>query len=199
MKSGNVCLRKLNNSNSDYRLLEKWYQEKEVYSHFEQRKLSYEEIENKYFPRTLKNAQIPVYMIEYDNVPIGIIQYQLINEDNQKLYQLYNNNSYEIDIFIGELSYHNKGIGKISIELVCDYLLDKKEANYLVMCPLKNNYSAIKCYLKCGFKSIKEFNTKDTVGIMQTYILMIKERWIIKEILYKEKNYNCEHYLIKNI
>ena len=131
MRNNNIRLRRLKNNDNDYKKLEEWYQIKEIYLNFEQRKLSYDEIKKKYFPRTLKNSKVPVYMIEYDNKPVGIIQYQLINNENMELYKIDNNdNNYEIDIFIGELKYHNKGIGKISIDLLCDYLLSKKNANY---------------------------------------------------------------------
>lgn len=175
MKDRNISLRKLKADNTDYKILEKWYQEKEIYSHFEQRKLSYEEIKNKYFPRTLPNAEVPVYMIEYDSRPIGIIQYQLVNEENKKLYKLNDNgNNYEIDIFIGELNYHNKGIGRKSIELLSKYLIDCKNANSLVMCPLKDNKNAIKCYQNCGFKIIREFITEDTIGKIQKFLLMVR-------------------------
>ena len=68
MTNGILSLRQLHDSDDDYELLEKWYQEEEIYSHFEQRKLSYKEIKNKYYLRTLKDAKIPVYMIEYNNI-----------------------------------------------------------------------------------------------------------------------------------
>ena len=148
MIDGNLKLRKLNDSEDDYKILEKWYQEEEIYSHFEQRKLNYKEVKNKYFPRTLKDTKIPVYMIEYDNMPIGIIQYQLINNENKELYNINSNNSYEIDIFIGEL---------------------------VVICPLKDNTSAIRCYEKCNFKINKSFKTEDTIGNLQEYLLMIRK------------------------
>ena len=47
MIDGNLRLRLLNDSEEDYKMLEKWYQEEELYSHFEQRKLNYDEIKNK--------------------------------------------------------------------------------------------------------------------------------------------------------
>lgn len=175
MIDGNLKLRKLNDSEDDYKILEKWYQEEEIYSHFEQRKLNYKEVKNKYFPRTLKDTKIPVYMIEYDNMPIGIIQYQLINNENKELYNINSNNSYEIDIFIGELGMHNKGIGKKAIELLSKFLFKKKKAELLVMCPLKENTSAIRCYEKCNFKINKSFKTEDTIGNLQEYLLMIRE------------------------
>lgn len=76
MQNNKLKLRRLENTNKDYKYLEKWYQEKEIFSHFEQRKLTLEEIKNKYLPRTKVDAKVPVFMIEYDDKPIGIIQYQ---------------------------------------------------------------------------------------------------------------------------
>ena len=171
-----VNIRLLKDTTEDYKLLEKWYQEEEIYTSFEQRKLNYQEIKEKYYPRTLKNAKIPVYMIEYNQKPIGIIQYKLVNEEDKKLYRLTGNYIYEIDIFIGELNEHNKGIGSSSINILSEFLYKEKNAELLVMCPLKQNLKAINCYKKSGFYIKRYFDTKDTIGILQTYALMIKEK-----------------------
>ncbi len=176
MIDGNIRLRLLKDSEKDYKMLEKWYQEEEIYSHFEQRKLNYDEIKDKYLPRTLKNTKIPVYMIEYEDKPVGIIQYQLIDDENMKLYGIKYSRCYEIDIFIGELAMHNKGIGRQAINILTGFLFNDYQAKLLVMCPLKENISAIKCYEKCGFKINKPFKTEDTIGNLQEYILMIKEQ-----------------------
>ena len=175
MEKEKIKLRRLNNKEEDYRFLEKWYQEEEIYLNFEQRKLNYDEDKKKYYERTLENSRIPVFMIEYENIPIGIIQYQLVNNENKKLYGLDKNNCYEIDIFIGEVKLHNKGIGKIVINLISDYLFKEKEADLLVMCPLKSNIKAIKCYQKCGFIIVKNFETNDTIGNLQRFVLMVKK------------------------
>ena len=171
-----VKLRRLNDDDSDYKLLENWYQKKEIYTHFEQRKLNYEEIKNKYYPRTLQDTKIPVYMIEYNNKPIGIIQYQKVNKDNLKLYNLKDNNCYELDIFIGNLEFHNKGIGSNAINILSQKLFSNYNAKYLIMCPLKDNIQGIRCYQKCGFIIKNKFESKDTIGNIKEYILMIKER-----------------------
>ena len=176
MKDEEIKLRIINDSEDDYKLLEKWYQNKDVYRHFEQRKLSYEEIQKKYGPRTSLDSKIPVFMIEYENIPVGIIQYQLIDDENKKLYDLNIDNSFEVDIFIGESNLYNKGLGRKSINLLSNYLFKERKANAIVMCPLKENKRAIKCYENCGFKIKREFQTKDTIGISQKFILMIKEK-----------------------
>ena len=174
LKDENVILRLLKNDKSDYELLFKWYQQKEIYSYFEQRILTYDEIVKKYYPRTKLNAKVPVYMIEYNNKPIGIVQYQKIDKESQKLYEIHDNDSYEVDIFIGELKNHNKGIGKESIELICNYLINKKNAKIIVMCPLKSNNKAINCYKKAGFKILKYYKTEDTIGDIQEFVLMVR-------------------------
>jgi len=176
LKYNNIKLRRLNDVLEDYKCLEKWYQEKEIYYHFEQRKLNLEEIKNKYYERTLEDAKIPVYMICYDDLPIGIIQYQLINNENKKLYNISSERVYEIDIFIGELKFHDRGIGKISIDLISNYLFSTKNADSLVMCPLKENEKAIKCYEKSGYIKKDEFTTEDTIGTLKRYVLMVKEK-----------------------
>ena len=77
--------------------------------------------------------------------------------------------------FIGELKEHNKGIGSKAINILSNLLKKEKNAEILVMCPLENNIKAINCYKKCGFYIKDYFNTKDTIGISQTYALMVKE------------------------
>lgn len=170
-----VNIRRLKNQEEDYKLLEKWYQEKEVYFNFEQRTLNYEEIVNKYYTRTLESTKIPVYIINYNEIPVGIIQYKLVDEINKKLYQLEGNDIYELDIFIGEINMHNKGIGSGAINLLTELLIKEKKAKLLVMCPLKENIKAINCYLKCGFKIDKYFDTENTIGIQEAYVLMVKK------------------------
>ena len=176
MKLDDVVLRRLINSDDDYKLLEKWYQQEEIYSHFEQRKLNFKEIKEKYYPRTLEDAAVPVYMIYYNNNPVGIIQYKIIDEENKKLYKLNGNNNYEIDIFIGELDCHNKEIGAKAIKIIVKYLFFQKDANLLVMCPLLDNIKAIKCYQKCGFDIRSSFKTEDTIGDVHEYVLMALEK-----------------------
>ena len=44
------------------------------------------------------------------------------------------------------------------------------------MCPLKDNLSAIRCYQKCGFINKNKFTAEDTIGSLQEYILMIKNK-----------------------
>jgi aminoglycoside 6'-N-acetyltransferase len=173
---GRISLRRLIDCDNDYILLEKWCSQEEIYLHFEQRKLNLSEIKNKYYPRTLDDADIPVYVISYDDIPIGIIQYQLINDEDKLLYGVDCDKCYEIDLFIGKLDYQNMGIGRNCIRMVSNYLFEDKFAELLVLCPLKSNVKAINCYLKSDFVIKKDVVIKNTIGELKTYTLMTREK-----------------------
>lgn len=158
----NLYLKRLEDKDEIYLELEKWYKEKEVNKYFEQRELSLNEIKSKYKERTQKTTKVPVFIIEFNSKDIGIIQY---TEKEDKVY--------EIDIFIGDVSLHSKGIGTKVVTYLSNYLLEKGKK--VIMCPLKENKKAIRCYQKSGFKINKEFIDVDTLGNSQKYVEMSKE------------------------
>ena len=48
----------------------------------------------------------------------------------------------------------------------------KYHANTIILRPFKRNLRAIKCYQKCGYQIIKEYQEKDTVGKEETIVLL---------------------------
>ena len=168
----NVCLRLLCDSEGDYQLLFKWYHNKKVYNYFEQRILSYNEIVDKYSQRTSLDSITPVYMILYNNKPVGIIQYtRLSNESKRRLH--ISDDGYEIDIFIGEEGYYHKGIGSMAIEMLISFLGDNK---VFVMVPEIDNINAVNCYQKVGFVKTIVIDEEDTIGVMKRKIVMIYKK-----------------------
>lgn len=161
-----VDLIELMDEDGNYQLLYKWCSKEYIYLNFEQRKLSFPEIKEKYYKRILSNSFINTFLIRYNKDKIGLIQYQSFKNE----YGI--SKGIEIDIFIGEENYLHKGIGKKAINLLIDKL--KKENHVFVMLPLKTNIKAINCYLKVGFKIEKELILNDTIGNKQTYLLMKK-------------------------
>ena len=160
----------------NYELLYKWCSQEEIYKYFEQRPLSYDEIINKYYPRTLNDTKVVVYIIKYDNKPIGMIQYQKVDDKKNELYGIKLDNAYEIDLFIGELNLHNKSIGQEVINKMCDYLFNEKKSKNIIGSILQENIKSIKCCEKCGFEILKEIKMKDTIGEIRDYYIVIKER-----------------------
>lgn len=176
--NNNISLRSLKDTIKDYQSLYKWCQDKEVYTYFEQRKLSMPEIVSKYKPRTNPNTKTPVYIIEYQNIPIGLIQYTVISSSIKQKYHLpKENTAYEIDIFIGESKYRNKGIGKIAIKSLINILASHKVIFVLV--PEIKNKRAISCYQKVGFTKTITYQDYDTLNKnIQDKVVMV---YTIKE------------------
>ena len=165
--SDNIILREM--TNNDYSLVYNWVQNDFVYKWFEQRVLSLDEVISKY-EKKINNKNQVVMIIEYNNKPIGLLQYYKY-KDSKKYLENYNN-IYEYDLFIGEKSYLSKGLGSIIINSFNDYLFNELKCDCIILRPLKDNDRASNCYKKCGFDLLYEYNDLDTIGnnrIFQVY------------------------------
>ncbi len=175
INSLDITFRKLISNNEDIEKIYKWCSNKYVYEWFEQRKLSYEEIREKYLKK-LRDKKQDLYIIKSNGVYIGLVQiYKYENDikfdklDNYK-------NIYEYDIFIGEEKYLSKGIGTKIINLVNDNIYKKYKADLILLRPFRKNKRAINCYIKCDFKEIYSYIDFDTIGNKEEYVVFVNER-----------------------
>lgn len=96
---------------------------------------------------------------EYNSAPIGFCQFCILNaeyyEVPEKEYNRYIEKAdlvFGIDIFIGEVSFRNQGLGTKSLRLLITALFNDYHADVILIDPKIHNARAIKCYHKCGFK-----------------------------------------------
>lgn len=122
----------------------------------------------------MKNAAVPVWMIEADGRPVGIIQYQSVDAGHKALYDLQEPVVYEMDLFIGEAAFRGAGIGRAAIALMERHLFEDRHADALVLCPFSDNLPALRCYAKCGYEERKRFDSTDTLGAPREFILMVR-------------------------
>ena len=149
----NLKIRKL--EFKDNYLLAKWLSNPIVLEYYDGRDNPFdlEKVNKHFFDR---NDSVYGCIIEYEEQEIGYIQYYQLDEQTTKTYGLnVQDNIYGMDQFIGEVDYWNKGIGKLLVSSMVDYLLEQKQAGKVVMDPQACNVRAIKCYEKCGFKKVK--------------------------------------------
>lgn len=110
----------------------------------------------------------------YKTIPIGLVQYYEMNYEDKSYFDLNKYDKvFQIDIFIWEDTYHNLGIGSTIINYISDYLLN--DCEIVALTPERDNVNAIKCYQKCGFKIVKEYNYLDSLGNKTINTLMIKQ------------------------
>ena len=63
--------------------------------------------------------------------------------------------AFGMDLFIGESSRWNRGLGTTYVQLAPRYLVDVCAASYITLDPRVDNLRAIRCYEKCGFRRRK--------------------------------------------
>lgn len=171
-----IIFKKLDGTSEQYKKIYEWCSNPFVYKYFEQRKLSYPEILDKYKKRLRKNAHTKTFIINYNEIDIGIVQYSRVLMEDIKRFKLYEyDNCYQLDIFIGEKDYLHKGIGKIVLEEIINYLKDTMGINYFVAFIEKENVGSLKCFNKVGFVLYKEFKQNNSLNVKTDYCLYLKK------------------------
>lgn len=166
--SESICFRLM--KDTDYQMVYEWCLKPYVYEWFEQRKLSYDEIVSKYEKKMHHSNQV-VCIIEYDDTPIGLLQYY---PSDMKIDDF--SNVYEYDLFIGEEEYLSKGIGNSILQNINDFLFYTLKADCIVLRPMKRNERACRSYEKNGFHKVREYIDQDTIGNTETFVVYQKER-----------------------
>jgi len=140
----------------DNYLLAKWLSNPSVLQFYDGRDNPFdlEKVNEKFYPL---QDNVVRCIIAFDSIEFGYIQYYRLNVNTRKQYGYVNDKDviYGMDQFIGETQYWDRGIGKIIIKSMVDYLINTKHVNKVVMDPQTWNNRAIRCYEKCGFKKIK--------------------------------------------
>lgn len=112
---------------------------------------------------------IHAYIINYNNNPIGYIQYynayDFPREQGDKLEDLPLSLA-SIDLFIGEKEYIGEGIGPLLMDqFIQNYIF--KNFSAVFVDPDTGNTGAIKAYKKCGFKIVRKFSNKKIVWMIK--------------------------------
>ena len=179
-KNDNILIRTLEKNSNDIQSLYEWLNNKNVYKYYgDSNEQNFDFVKQKYENKIDDKTMFPC-IIEVDKKSVGYIQFYNVNYENYDLTkQLYekiaskNDNAFAIDIFIGEDDYRDKGIGTKVIKLLIKALFEKYNADVILIDPKTDNYRAIACYKKCGFKEcfiVKNREEKD--GIKYDNLIM---------------------------
>ncbi|WP_419420814.1 GNAT family N-acetyltransferase [Legionella sp. D16C41] len=97
---------------------------------------------------------LKAYIIKADNQPVGYLQFYNVRDFNDDIYlNRLPPKLAAIDMYIGEPSQLNQGIGSKALQILIKQFIALEFDNVLVT-PDLNNYQAIACYRKAGFKPI---------------------------------------------
>lgn len=141
---------------TDKNLLVKWLTDDQVLQYYEGRNNPHDEelVEESFYSNDKNETRC---IIEYEEIPIGYIQFYPIDKEECEEYGLtdFKGNIFGTDQFIGETKYWGQGIGKELMQLIIEFLTTVKGAQKIVLDPQAWNARAIKCYEKVGFKKVK--------------------------------------------
>ncbi|MDJ0333549.1 GNAT family N-acetyltransferase [Planococcus sp. S3-L1] len=158
IENDDLLIRLMNRN--DFEVMVKWLNNQRVLEFYEELPSNFDKVEKKYGPRVEGKHYVTPCIVEYNNQPLGYIQYYEIQEDGLKKYDFTSNqNIYGIDQFIGETTLWDKGIGTSMILMMINHLRSKG-ASKIVLEVKKDNIRAIKSYKKCGFKKTKEITNE---------------------------------------
>ncbi len=184
-KDNEIIIRNLENTNYDMNCILKWLNNKNVSDYYgDSKNYTLEEIQNKYAKKLESNFETPC-IIEYNNTPIGYIQYYIVDcekyEISKELFEKIvksNEKAMALDLFIGEDKFRDKGLGTRTIKLLINEIFNDKSVNAILIDPKTSNKRAIKCYRKCGFKDICVIpNREEKDGIKYDNLIMKIENY----------------------
>jgi aminoglycoside 6'-N-acetyltransferase len=113
------------------------------------------------------------YMVNLEGVPIGYIQYYFINRNFEKTGSWLPGlpeNTVGTDQFIGDLNLIGKGLGTEFIKKFLKHLVQiEPSITTIIVDPDPQNFAAIKCYEKVGFKKDNEYDAPWGRALLMRY------------------------------
>lgn len=163
--SENISIRLMQDSEKDYELMAKWLADPKVLEFYEGRDNPHDliKVKEKYSVKILNNVNVFPCILELDNKPLGYIQFYELEKEQKIKFELSQNElSYGIDMFIGETSQWNKGLGSKYLILLVEWIFKNKNLTQIIVDPRVENIRAIRAYEKVGFTKVKVISNYET-------------------------------------
>ncbi len=155
-------LRKL--EEKDLALLQKWENTPHVKEFWDSDK-EYDEEYCEYVFRT-KNDSLKQFIFEYEDQPVGYIQYYHACEVGDGWWENQKPGTYGIDLYIGESKFLGLGLGKKIIELIIEEIKIQEEVVKIIADPCPENFRMQNILEDIGFVNSREITTPDGKAIL---------------------------------
>jgi len=152
---------------TDLNLLCKWLNEPHVKEWWDD-KLTNDEIKSKYRKRIGDSVVVP-FIAYLNDQPIGFIQYYDANKVGDGWWPNEVEGTIGIDQFIGYKDLINCGIGTKMISEFIVYIFHNANVTKIITDVDPNNFRAIRCYEKVGFKLVGEITTPDGLANLMVF------------------------------
>ncbi len=157
-----LCIRQMEATPADFKQILCWMTDPETMRFWEGMTELYDlaRVEAEY--RAHADEHTTPCIVELDGRAIGYMQFAPIDtasdyEMPQAQWQRIvrpEETVYGIDLYIGEVSFRDRGIGTRMLRLLTSALFAAYRADVLLIDPKAHNARAIACYRKCGFRDV---------------------------------------------
>ncbi len=164
-----VAIRRMRDDDDDYRLMVGWRNRPHVRKWWDpdEPPLDLEAAQEEYRPDTLPGAPSTACFIARNGGPVGFIQFYRWSSYADEAREVgipFDEDTWGVDIFIGEESETGRGIGPKAMDLLCRHLHAAHGASAVALTVDVDNEVAIRSYRKAGFEQIKQVLDTDTRG-----------------------------------
>ena len=119
-------------------------------------------------------------IIEFDGTPVGYLQFYPWDEEHEYLAEVgitIPAGAWGLDLFIGESSLVDRGIGSRTVRLISDHLFAEHAATAVALATEAGNRRAQAAYVRAGMRVVERFLDTDTRdGQRVESVLMIRDR-----------------------
>lgn len=172
----NIQFKDLNDSHFD--LMLRWFNKPHVQAFYSLRTWTYEEVCRKLEPYVRGERQISGFMIFLNEHLIGYIQSYPVKDhpwENQDLSEEIIQKAAGFDLFIGEETYLNQGLGKQIIERFLEEHI-WHDYQYCIVDPDIRNEASVRLFQKCGFIEHKQIESQNALKRPVTLKLLMRKR-----------------------
>ena len=179
---GDLVIRRMRDSAEDYAQMVTWRNQPHVRHWWDPDlpELTIDSAKDEYRVDTLEGSDSTACMVELDGRPVGFMQFYRwasYVDEAREVGIPFDDDTWGVDVFIGEPEHVGRGLGTRMMNLLCGYLERELGATSIALTTELTNAAAIRCYEKSGFEKVAEVTDLDTRDGQRTRDwLMIRPR-----------------------
>jgi len=166
---GDLTIRTMRDDDADYELIVRWRSHPHVHEWWDPDDPApdLDTVRAHYGPRARADDPTTACVIELDHTPVGYLQFYrwlAWPEEAAVLEVDADENTFGIDLFIGEADLIGRGVGTRVVSLICDHLERDRGASAVALTTETTNLRAQRAYENAGFEKVREVLDTDMRG-----------------------------------
>jgi aminoglycoside 6'-N-acetyltransferase len=157
-RDGDLVIRRMHDTPADYAVIARWLTDTAVLMYYDGRDnpSPLPRVIAEFGPYVRGETNVVPCIVEYAGVPIGYLQYYVLDADERAAFDLPDlPDLFGMDVFIGEPSYWDRGLGTRLVAATLRYLFEQAGARQVLIDPQTWNARAVRVWEKCGFRKVR--------------------------------------------